>query len=92
MQEHEEAISEVGFVPHFQEIDVDYDPGTTINVEMHDGSHLRLRKLHEDFNPTGPHRGNHSADVRTRKRRSSDRYLLRRHAKAQLHRDVEPRG
>jgi 2-oxoglutarate ferredoxin oxidoreductase subunit beta len=52
MQEHEEAISEVGFVPHFQEIDVEYDPGTTINVEMHDGSHLHLRKLHEDFDPT----------------------------------------
>src|SRR5437899_8323203 len=52
MQEHEEAISEVGFVPHFQEIDVEYDPGTTINVEMHDGSHLRLRKLHVDFDPT----------------------------------------
>src|SRR6202041_808109 len=51
MQEHEEAISEVGFVPHFQEIDVEYDPGTTINVEMHDGSHLRLRKLHEDYDP-----------------------------------------
>jgi 2-oxoglutarate ferredoxin oxidoreductase subunit beta len=52
MQEHEEAISEVGFVPHFQEIDVEYDPGTTINVEMHDGSHLRLRKLHENYDPT----------------------------------------
>ncbi len=52
MQDHEEAISEVGFVPHFQEIDVEYDPGTTINVEMHDGSHLRLRKLHEDYDPT----------------------------------------
>jgi 2-oxoglutarate ferredoxin oxidoreductase subunit beta len=52
MQEHEEAISEVGFVPHFQEIDVEYDPGTTINVEMHDGSHLRLRKLHEGYDPT----------------------------------------
>ena len=52
MQEHEEAISEVGFVPHFQEIDVEYDAGTTINVEMHDGSQLRLRKLHEDYDPT----------------------------------------
>src|ERR1700709_1790398 len=52
MQEHEEAISEVGFVPHFQEIGVDYDPGTTINVEMHDGSHMRLRKLHEGYDPT----------------------------------------
>jgi len=52
MQEHEEAISEVGFVPFFQEIDVEYNPGTTIDVKMHDGSHLRLRKLHETFDPT----------------------------------------
>jgi 2-oxoglutarate ferredoxin oxidoreductase subunit beta len=51
MQEHEEAISEVGFVPYFQEIDVEYDPGTTVEVTMHDGSHLRLRKLREDFDP-----------------------------------------
>jgi 2-oxoglutarate ferredoxin oxidoreductase subunit beta len=52
MQEHEEAISEVGFVPHFEDIAIDYDEGTTYNVTMHDGSHLRLRKLHEDYNPT----------------------------------------
>ncbi|HEY4049646.1 MAG TPA: 2-oxoacid:ferredoxin oxidoreductase subunit beta [Acidobacteriaceae bacterium] len=52
MQEHEEAVSEVGFVPHFEDIAVDYDPGTTYNVTMHDGSQLRLRKLHEDYNPT----------------------------------------
>ena len=52
MQEHEEAISEVGFVPYFQEIDVEYDPGTTIEVTMHDGSRLHLRKLHENFDPT----------------------------------------
>src|ERR1700732_5638007 len=32
MQEHEEAISEIGFVPHFEEIDVEYDPGTTFDV------------------------------------------------------------
>lgn len=51
MQAHEEAISEVGFVPHFEDISVDYDPGTTYDVEMHDGSHLRLRKLHESYNP-----------------------------------------
>jgi len=51
-QEHQEAISEAGFVPHFHEIDVEYDPGTTINVEMHDGSHLRLRKLREDYAPS----------------------------------------
>jgi 2-oxoglutarate/2-oxoacid ferredoxin oxidoreductase subunit beta len=52
MQEHDEPISEVGFVPHFQDIAVEYDPGSTINVKMHDGSELRLRKLHENYDPT----------------------------------------
>src|SRR6202167_4556565 len=52
VQEHEEAVNEVGFVPSFEEISVDYDPGTTYDVEMHDGSHLRLRKLHPEHNPT----------------------------------------
>jgi len=51
MQEHEEAISEVGFVPHFEDISIDYDAGSTYDVTLHDGSHLRLRKLHEDYDP-----------------------------------------
>ncbi|MGN6594084.1 MAG: 2-oxoacid:ferredoxin oxidoreductase subunit beta [Terriglobales bacterium] len=50
--EHEEALQELSFVPSFEDIAVDYDPGTTMDVEMHDGSHLRLRKLHDDFDPT----------------------------------------
>ena len=54
IQEHEEAVNEVGFVPSFEEISVDYDPGTTYDVKMHDGSHMRLRKLHEDYDPTRP--------------------------------------
>jgi 2-oxoglutarate ferredoxin oxidoreductase subunit beta len=52
MQEHDELIGEVGFVPSFEDISIDYDHGTTFDVRMHDGSHLRLRKLHEDYNPT----------------------------------------
>jgi 2-oxoglutarate ferredoxin oxidoreductase subunit beta len=52
MQEHEEAITEVGFVPSFEDISVEYDPGTTYDVEMHDGSHMRLRKLHESYDPS----------------------------------------
>jgi 2-oxoglutarate ferredoxin oxidoreductase subunit beta len=52
VQDHEEAVSEAGFVPHFEDIAVEYDPGTTFDVKMHDGSHLRLRKLHEDYDPT----------------------------------------
>jgi 2-oxoglutarate ferredoxin oxidoreductase subunit beta len=52
MQAHEEPLNEVSFVPSFEEIDVDYDPGTTLEVTMHDGSRLRLRKLEEDYDPT----------------------------------------
>jgi 2-oxoglutarate ferredoxin oxidoreductase subunit beta len=52
MQEHEEAIGEVGFVPHFEDIAVEYDHDTTINVQLHDGSQMRLRKLHDDYDPT----------------------------------------
>lgn len=52
VQDHEEPIAEAGFVPHFEEIAVEYDAGTTFDVRMHDGSHLRLRKLHEDYDPT----------------------------------------
>src|SRR3984885_7456214 len=52
VQEHEEAGNEVGFVPSFEEISVDYAPGTPPHVELPDGSHMRLRKLHPDYNPT----------------------------------------
>ncbi len=51
VMDHEEPLQEVSFVPSFQDIHVDYDPGTTLDVTMHDGSHLRLRKLDHDFDP-----------------------------------------
>jgi 2-oxoglutarate ferredoxin oxidoreductase subunit beta len=52
MKDHEEPLHDVNFVPAFEDIDVEYDPGTTVNVTMHDGSQLRLRKLEEDYDPT----------------------------------------
>jgi 2-oxoglutarate ferredoxin oxidoreductase subunit beta len=52
VKDHDEALQEISFVPHFDEIDVEYDPGTTVSVTMHDGSHLQLRKLEEDYDPT----------------------------------------
>jgi len=52
MQENDEPINDVGFVASFEDIDVDYDSGQVYDVEMHDGSTLRLRKLHEDYDPT----------------------------------------
>jgi 2-oxoglutarate ferredoxin oxidoreductase subunit beta len=52
MQDHDEPINEVDFVASFDDIEVDYDSGTVLDVEMHDGSSLRLKKLQEDYDPT----------------------------------------
>jgi 2-oxoglutarate/2-oxoacid ferredoxin oxidoreductase subunit beta len=52
MKDHEEPLQDINFVPHFEDIAVDYDPGSTLEVTMHDGSRLRLRKLEENYNPT----------------------------------------
>jgi 2-oxoglutarate ferredoxin oxidoreductase subunit beta len=52
MQENDEPVNEIGFVPSFQEIAVDYDPGQSQDIQLFDGSSLRLRKLREDYNPT----------------------------------------
>jgi 2-oxoglutarate/2-oxoacid ferredoxin oxidoreductase subunit beta len=52
MKDHEEPLQDINLVPSFEEIDVDYDPGSTLEVTMYDGSRLRLRKLEEDFDPT----------------------------------------
>jgi 2-oxoglutarate ferredoxin oxidoreductase subunit beta len=51
-KDHETPIQEIGFVPYFEEIVVDYDPGTTQDIELHDGSHIQLRKLREDYDAT----------------------------------------
>jgi len=52
LQENDEPINEIGFVASFDDIEVDYDSGQVYDVEMHDGSSLRLRKLLEDYDPT----------------------------------------
>jgi 2-oxoglutarate ferredoxin oxidoreductase subunit beta len=51
VKDHEEAIHEIGFVPSYTPIDVDYDPGTTKVVTLPDGSHLTLKKI-KDHDPT----------------------------------------
>src|SRR5713101_4275147 len=52
MKDHEEPLQEVSFVPAFEDITVEYDPGTTVEVTMHDGYRHRLRKMEEDYDPT----------------------------------------
>src|SRR5215813_7722511 len=51
-KDHDEPLNELGFVPYFENIELDYDPGTTSTVRMHDGSELHLRKLGREYDPT----------------------------------------
>jgi 2-oxoglutarate/2-oxoacid ferredoxin oxidoreductase subunit beta len=50
-KDHEEAISELSWIPAREEITVDYAEGEAVEVEMHDGSHIRLKKLDRDYDP-----------------------------------------
>ena len=52
MKDHDEPLQEINFIPSFEDIDVEYDAGSTLEVAMHDGSRLRLRKIEEDYDPT----------------------------------------
>jgi 2-oxoglutarate ferredoxin oxidoreductase subunit beta len=52
MKDHEEALQELDFVPYFEDISVEIPEGEVRDVQMHDGSHLRIRKLQRDFDVT----------------------------------------
>jgi 2-oxoglutarate ferredoxin oxidoreductase subunit beta len=51
-KDHEEPIQEIGFVPYFEDVSIEQKPGETQDVEMHDGSKLRLKALRADYDPT----------------------------------------
>jgi 2-oxoglutarate ferredoxin oxidoreductase subunit beta len=51
MKEHEEVLQELDFVPYFEDISVEIPEGEVRDVQMHDGSHLRIRKLGREFDP-----------------------------------------
>ena len=51
VKDHEESIADVSFIPFFEEVHVDYEPGTVRDVQLHDGSHILLKKLGEDHDP-----------------------------------------
>jgi 2-oxoglutarate ferredoxin oxidoreductase subunit beta len=46
---NKQALHDIDFVPFFEEITVDYEPGTATTVEMHDGSKITLKKLDGDY-------------------------------------------
>jgi 2-oxoglutarate ferredoxin oxidoreductase subunit beta len=51
-REHEVALHELSYVPPRDDILVDYAEGEAIDVIMHDGSSVVLKKLERDYDPT----------------------------------------
>jgi len=52
VREHNEAVNNLDVIKFRDEITTSYAPGTLQEVRQHDGSILRLRKLHENYDPT----------------------------------------
>jgi 2-oxoglutarate ferredoxin oxidoreductase subunit beta len=51
VKEHDAPLHDIEYVPYFEDITVDYEPGTTREVTMPDGSRVYLKKLAEDYDP-----------------------------------------
>jgi len=71
-KEHDELLHQIGFVPSYEQIEVDYEAGTVKEVTMHDGSRIVLKKLEEDYDPSDAvnalqrlHRANEAAQMLT---------------------------
>ncbi len=52
IRQHNEAVSRIDFITPGCEITTMYKPGEVVDVPQHDGSILRLKKLHADYDPT----------------------------------------
>jgi 2-oxoglutarate/2-oxoacid ferredoxin oxidoreductase subunit beta len=55
VREHNESVSRIDFITPRSEITVEAAPGEVVDVRQHDGSLLRLRSLHTDYDPTNRH-------------------------------------
>jgi 2-oxoglutarate ferredoxin oxidoreductase subunit beta len=51
-KDHEDPLHELGFVPFFEPIEIDYPPGTIKLLDLPDGSRITLQKLGHDYDPT----------------------------------------
>ena len=49
VREHNDAVNRLDFMPQRGAIAAEYAPGEVIEVTQHDGSRLRLRKLHDGY-------------------------------------------
>ena len=52
VREHNEAVSRIDFISPREEITAAARPGEAVDVRQHDGTLLRLRSLHPDYDAT----------------------------------------
>jgi 2-oxoglutarate ferredoxin oxidoreductase subunit beta len=52
VKEHLDPIHDIDFIPHYENIEIDYEKGTDHAVELHDGSRIILHKLGDNYDPT----------------------------------------
>jgi 2-oxoglutarate/2-oxoacid ferredoxin oxidoreductase subunit beta len=52
VRQHNEAVSRIDFMTPGEEITASFPPGAVVDVPQHDGTVLRLRKLHADYDAT----------------------------------------
>jgi 2-oxoglutarate/2-oxoacid ferredoxin oxidoreductase subunit beta len=52
VREHNEAVNRLDFITGRDEITADYAEGSVTEVVQHDGSVIRLRKLHPEYDPS----------------------------------------
>jgi 2-oxoglutarate ferredoxin oxidoreductase subunit beta len=52
VKDHDEPVHEVSFVPFFDDIAVEQEPGATREVTLHDGSRIYLKTVGTEYDPT----------------------------------------
>ncbi len=51
VREHNTAMMKADLIPEKSQITADYEEGASVNVTLHDGANIRLRKLNADYDP-----------------------------------------
>jgi 2-oxoglutarate ferredoxin oxidoreductase subunit beta len=52
VKDHDEILNELDFVPYYDDISVEIADGEVREIELHDGSKLRIKKLGRDHDPS----------------------------------------
>jgi 2-oxoglutarate ferredoxin oxidoreductase subunit beta len=54
VKDHDAPVNTPDYIAPLEEITVDYEPGSVQAVELHDGSHILLRKIDADHDARDP--------------------------------------